>query len=224
MQNSKNNILFPGGLKPFHDGHLLILYSYVKNGKCPVNEIQIIISKKDRCGITADSTSAFLEIIKKNIEILLDAEIKIIVSEDYSPIRTCYRIVGNGQENELFCMAASDKDNDARLNNFINDWSIGGKYYKGYNTLFSVDTDITPALYDRKDEFNNCPVSSSVVRNDIINNDFENFLSSYKFMLEKNILTTDILSDYFNKLKSLLKNDENNSKKLNLIKKNNNKY
>lgn len=44
---SKNILLFPGGFKPFHDGHLSILKSHIFNiDNVHIDEVRIYISSK----------------------------------------------------------------------------------------------------------------------------------------------------------------------------------
>ena len=194
----KYKLLFPGGMKPFHDGHLRIIESYLKNSINSINEVYIIISKKNREGITANSTLFFLNKIKNNIENLYKIKLNIQISESPSPITLCYKIVGNSDNDNIFCLVSSNKDNDKREQNFINDWTKNGKYYKNIEKVFKINANIEPILYqNRKDQFNNTPISSTIIRNDLYNKNYENFKFSYFYMLNNNLLNEDILKEYY---------------------------
>ena len=209
-------LLFPGGFKPFHDGHLSILKRYINN----IDKIYIIISKKDRAGISANSTLSFLENIKSALISKYNVDFQIIISDSPSPIMQCYRIVGNSQDNEIFCLVASSKDDDKRVENFNKDWEINGKYYKGIQKVFRIETEQMPLLYERPDKFNNSSISSTVVRSDINEGLYNLFITSYQNMLNENIVSEESLSTYYKELKKLLVIDEKDIKKLKSIENN----
>ena len=78
---SKNILLFPGGFKPFHDGHLSILKSHIFNiDNVHIDEVRIYISSKNRDNITADSSLWFLNNIKDKLSELYNVNINVGIS------------------------------------------------------------------------------------------------------------------------------------------------
>ena len=198
-------LLYPGGFKPFHDGHLSMLESHISNiDKFYINEVDIIISNKSRDNLTAETTSWFLNILKKNIEIYYNVKINVIISDIPSPIGKCYSIVNNDIDGNLYCLITSNKDNDLiRKLDFVHNYQKDGKYYNnetGEKTVF-INADIEPVIYKyRDDEYNNENISSTIIRNDIKNNSYKLFRTGYMNMLSKQYITENILKLYFKKL------------------------
>lgn len=214
----KLNVLYPGGMKPFHDGHLSLLESYISNNDNIIPDtVYIIISPKPRAGISALSTEEFLNgfdfsKISKSTKI-------IIQTAESNPIGTCYGICGNCEDNDTaFVMATSEKGDDAaRAEYFKNSFSKGGKYYNENfpARVININVKQTPLLYKRTDKFNNYPVSSTVVRNDIYERNYDNFRTAYTYMLDKEIITEEQLKTYYEKLCSELAFTKKDFKKLN---------
>lgn len=203
----KNNILlFPGGFKPFHDGHLSILESHISNiDKILINDIFIIISPKSRDNITAETTLWFLNKIKQNLINYYNVNLNIEISDIPSPIRKCYNIVNNSDFYDKFCLVTSNKDNDLKRKiEFVNNYQYTGKFYdvlKGEKTIM-INADIEPAKFqNRKDEYNGKNISSTILRNDINNKDYESFKTGYYKMLKNDIINIKVLQDYFQLLK-----------------------
>lgn len=205
---SKNILLFPGGFKPFHDGHLSILKSHIFNiDNVHIDEARIYISYKDRDSITADSSLWFLNNIKDKLSDLYNINIKVEISEYPAPIRKCYNDVGSSLNDDKFCLVTSDKGTDIkRKEEFVNLYSINGKYYNkelGIKTIY-INADIKPIHYiNRNDEYNDECVSSTIIRNDIKHEDYEKFKTSYIDMLSDNIISEQLLKEYYNKLINL---------------------
>lgn len=205
----KHILLFPGGFKPFHDGHLSILESYISNiDNVNIDEIRIYISPKDRENITADSTIQFLDLIKYNIEKKYGIVLTVSISDYPSPIRKCYDDVNNSASDELFCMVSSDKDNDIkRKDDFYKQYQPDGKYYdeeKGVKT-FNINVNITPIKYcDRIDFASNEYVSATIVRTDLRSHNYEMFRKSYEYMLKNNIISEKNLDFYYQNLLQII--------------------
>ena len=206
---SKNILLFPGGFKPFHDGHLSILKSHIFNiDNVHIDEVRIYISSKNRDNITADSSLWFLNNIKDKLSELYNVNINVCISEYPAPIRKCYNDVGSSINDEKFCLVTSNKGNDIkRKDEFVQLYSENGKYYdstKGVKTIY-INANIEPVHYENRiDEFNDLNISSTIVRQDIRNRNFEMFKTAYKRMLSSNILSINILEEYYNKLIKLI--------------------
>ena len=202
---SKNILLFPGGFKPFHDGHLSILKSHIFNiDNVHIDEVRIYISSKNRDNITADSSLWFLNNIKDKLSELYNVNINVCISEYPAPIRKCYNDVGSSINDEKFCLVTSNKGNDIkRKDEFVQLYSENGKYYdstKGVKTIY-INANIEPVHYiNREDEYNNEFVSSTIIRHDIYNHNYDMFKTAYINMLSNNILNEKILKKYYEKL------------------------
>lgn len=202
---SKNILLFPGGFKPFHDGHLSILKSHIFNiDNVHIDEVRIYISSKNRDNITANSSLCFLNNIKDKLSELYNVNINVCISEYPAPIRKCYNDVGSSINDEKFCLVTSNKGNDIkRKDEFVQLYSENGKYYdstKGVKTIY-INANIEPVHYiNRKDEYNNECVSSTIIRHDIYNHNYDMFKTAYINMLSNNILNEKILKKYYENL------------------------
>lgn len=202
---NKNILLFPGGFKPFHDGHLSILKSHIFNiDNVHIDEVRIYISSKNRDNITANSSLWFLNNIKDKLSELYNVDINVCISEYPAPIRKCYNDVGSSINDEKFCLVTSNKGNDIkRKDEFVQLYSENGKYYdstKGVKTIY-INANIEPVHYiNRKDEYNNECVSSTIIRHDIYNHNYDMFKTAYINMLSNNILNEKILKKYYENL------------------------
>jgi hypothetical protein len=198
----KNILLFPGGFKPFHDGHLSILDSHISNiDNVHIDEVYIYISNKDRDNITANSTLWFLKKINEKLNNFYNINIIPIITDIPSPIGKCYNIVNQSDNDDKFCLVTSNKDDDLkRKQDFVN-------YYekKDIDKVIYINADIKPVYYKlRYDEYNNMPISSRIIRDDIYNNNFYSFSTAYNIMLSKNIINKYILREYFDILLNLI--------------------
>ena len=139
-------LLFPGSFKPFHDGHFLLLKRYIE--ELQPEKLYIIISNKNRSGITAESTEDFIKIALGDR--LMDTEINIEISPSPSPINYCYKIIGNDPEENEYTMVNSSKDSDKRIEQFYELFKKGGKYYHDKSYAVKVDIDIEPIKMNLK--------------------------------------------------------------------------
>lgn len=209
-----NILLFPGGFKPFHDGHLGILCSHIFNlDKIHIDEVKILISKKGRDFIPdATDTYNFLMVIKPNIEKAWNIKVSVEICDVLSPIRKCYMLAGDPDNHDMYSLVSSDKDDDIiRKKDFGAAFAIGGKYYNpevGEKTMY-INTSVVPVQYRLRDDFLNYEnISSTIVRSDIKSNDFYNFKCAYSYMLSNGLVTKEILKEYFNSLRMYV-SDEN---------------
>ena len=206
---SKNILLFPGGFKPVHDGHLSILESHISNiDNVHIDEVRIYISPKDRDCITADTSLWFFNNIKDTLSNLYNVNIITEISNIPSPVGKCYNDVSTSLTLDKFCMVSSNKDSDIiRKEDFIKTYHVGGRKYdssKGEQTIY-INADIEPVYYNgRIDSYNGLYVSSTIVRQDLRNRDFKMFTTAYKHMLDSNILPINILEEYYNILIKLI--------------------
>ncbi len=194
-------ILFPGGFKPAHAGHILLAENAYKTMSQEYNsEIYFIVSPKNRDSITAHSTVEFLSKICKKAPYM-----HVIETEDCpSPVRYAYMMTLNKMMGDgCYCMLASTKDTDIkRARDFYKSFDINGKYYtEGVEPVLMESVSNPLEFTHRTDEFNNTPISASVLRTDIANNDFENFFSGYRLLVEMNWIKDIDVENYFNDLK-----------------------
>ena len=120
----KKVILIPGSFKPFHDGHLLMIESYLKSDFKP-DLIRFLISKKDRDGISAPVTLKFMKKVLKKFKDVVEVE----VCDLPSPITECYDIIIHSSDT-TYTIGGSDKDDDDRIKVIIDAFSKSkGKYY-----------------------------------------------------------------------------------------------
>lgn len=170
-------ILYPGSFKPMTGGHLSLIKRYAENSF--VNEIRVIVGPGIRNGI--DQNLAF-EIAK---QLTKDISKVIIEKSQYpSPILTAYKMVEKLSPGN-YALAASNKDDDyKRVKDFTEQHQPGAKYSstipEGVN-IIEMPINVEPAIFtNRSDEYNNKPISASILRKDILNNDFNNFSTSYE--------------------------------------------
>ena len=169
-----------------------------------IDEVRIYISSKNRDNITADSSLWFLNNIKDKLSELYNVNINVGISEYPAPIRKCYNDVGSSINDEKFCLVTSNKGNDIkRKDEFVQLYSENGKYYdstKGVKTIY-INANIEPLHYiNRDDEYNNECVSSTIIRHDIYNHNYDMFKTAYINMLSNNILNEKILKKYYENL------------------------
>ena len=143
--------------------------------------------------------------IKQNLINYYDVNFNIEISDMSSPIRKCYDIVNNSDFYDKFCLVTSNKDNDLKRKiEFVNNYQYTGKYYdvlKGEKSIM-INADIEPIKFqNRNDEYDSENISSTILRNDINNKDYESFKTGYYKMLKHDIININVLQDYFELLK-----------------------
>lgn len=197
----KCNVLFPGKFKPVHSGHIALMEKYLNSSEYDVY-LTIIISKSPKEGLTPEASKWFLDKIYAR-----NPKVKVIISPDPSPIGTVYNMTGEKELGDgIYAIGCSAKGDDiTRAEAFANKFAEGGKYYTPGVTTIVFPINPEPALYyGRKDAFNNGPISSTVVRNDIRNNDYESFRTAYLPMLEDGMINEALLKEYFTKVSAEL--------------------
>lgn len=168
-------ILFPGSFKPMHGGHVHLIERYLKLDN--VNQIKVFIGSGIRDGI--DNNLSFIVAQK----LISNDKVSIEFSVYPTPILTSYKFIETADPG-IYAMASAKKDNDYnRVRNFVKGHSIGGKYYdlkpKGVEVI-ELSLDLEPLKYiSRTDENEGKYISASILRNDVMNNDFENFKTNY---------------------------------------------
>ena len=176
-QNLKNNsviVLFPGSYKPIHGGHLALIQRYSDDPI--VKEIIILVGPGIRDGINQNKAVTIINTLTANID-------KVIVEAVHwpSPILTAYKIVEEAEPG-IYTLASSSKGKDyERIKDFIEKHN-GGKFDRTNEGIEVIElpVSIEPLTYiGRNDQFEGKPISATILRNDIINDDFENFVTNY---------------------------------------------
>jgi cytidyltransferase-like protein len=98
--------LYPGSFKPPHVGH----FSVVKKLSEEMGEVIVIISKKERDGITAEQSYDVWQLYKQ----LLPENVEIMVATEYSPIVDVVRLCKAHPENEYFIVFGKNDGDNAK--------------------------------------------------------------------------------------------------------------
>ena len=173
---NKITVLFPGGFKPLTGAHLELANRYAQDPQ--VERVILLIGPKEREGITRDKTIEMFNLLNSN------PKIQIQPTEFNSPIMAAYEYLFALPQDATgrFAMAASTKGDDyVRAKDFVPNVdkyaTIGDK--KGRKIPGGIDAtelsiNVDPLLYN-----NNEPISATVVRQSLMNNDYETFRASY---------------------------------------------
>jgi hypothetical protein len=173
---NKITVLFPGGFKPLTGAHLALAQRYAQHPE--VERVILLIGPKEREGITRDKTIELFNILNSN------PNVEIQPTEFNSPIMAAYEYLFALPEdaNGKYAMAASTKGDDyVRAKDFVPNVdkyiTIGDK--KGRQMPAGIDAtelsvDVDPLSYK-----NGEPISATVVRNALVNNDYDAFRASY---------------------------------------------
>ena len=173
---NKITVLFPGGFKPLTGAHLELATRYAQDPN--VEQVILLIGPKERDGITRNKTMEMFELLNTN------PKIKIQPTEFNSPIMAAYEYLFALPEDSTgrFAMAASSKGDDyVRTKDFVPNVDkyitigdkTGRKMPAGIDaTELSINVD--PLAYS-----NGTPISATVVRQSLMDNDYETFRASY---------------------------------------------
>lgn len=200
-------VLFPGKFKPVHSGHIALMEKYINSTDYDVH-LTIIISRMSKEGLDPNTSKWFLDrIYAKN------PKVTVKVSTDPSPIGTVYNMAGQAEMGEgVYAMGTSAKGGDIkRAEDFVAKFAEGGKYFTpGVEAIF-FPVNPEPLMYTgRTDMYADAPVSSTIVRMDIRNNDFASFRTAYLPMIEEGLVNDALLKEYFERLKTELLPIEDN--------------
>jgi hypothetical protein len=167
-------VLYPASLKPMHGGHLDLIRRYSEDPD--VETVRVLVGPGIRSGIDQDRAVRIAERLTKNIDNV------IIESVQWpSPVLTAYKIIGDAEDG-IYALAASSKEeeNAKRIRDFVFKHSEGQKFHNPNVWVIELPIDISPLPFvGRNDEYEGQPISASVLRNDIVNDDFDNFVTGY---------------------------------------------
>lgn len=172
-------VLLPGGFKPMHIGHIDLIKRYATHPD--VKEVKVLIGPGVRNGITQKES---LEIAKELLKPFDNVSIETVKYP--SPVLTAYKYMENAKPG-IYAMAGSKKgegDEDyKRVLKFIQDFQPEGKYFKSLPkgvSVIELPVNTEPMYYEgRTDENEGKPISASVLRQDVINDDYNNFRTNY---------------------------------------------
>ena len=198
----KINIMVPGGFKPVHAGHIELIESYLKGDPEHDTNVYVIISNKDREGLSAQTSYDFLNKIFGKFR-----NFHCIISPDKSPVYTVYNMTatkffGDG----LYAMGSSTKEDDvARQLEYNKRFSKDGSYYTPGVKVLMLIPDGMPMYQTRDDDFNHTPISSTIMRMDLIRDDYNSFLSAYEVPYLTGYVDEPMIQEYYRQLKSEIK-------------------
>ena len=196
------NIMIPGGFKPVHAGHIELIESYLKGDPEHDTNVYVIISNKDREGLSAQTSYDFLNKIFGKFR-----NFHCIISPDKSPVYTVYNMTatkffGDG----LYAMGSSTKEDDvARQFEYNKRFSKDGSYYTPGVKVLMLIPDGMPVYQTRDDDFNHTPISSTIMRQDLIRDDYNAFLSAYEVPYLTGYVDEPMIQEYYRQLKSEIK-------------------
>lgn len=209
----KCNVIFPGKFKPVHSGHIGMIFKYLESEKYDVR-LTVVISRIPKDGLTPETSKKFLDKV-----FIKYPNVHVNISENNSPVMDVYnmtsqKVYGNG----IYVMAASAKGKDMRrTEDYIKVFAKDGKYYTPGVEVISFPVDTDPVHYaERKDAYSNAEISSTILRNDIRKDDYDNFRTGYTQLLESGLIRERDLKEYFNDLKSEILPAEDKSPKYRL--------
>jgi hypothetical protein len=183
-ENKKDNIiiLLPGSFKPMTAAHVQLIKRYLYHPD--VKEVKVLIGAGTRNGITQKESKQIATLLLKNLD-----KLSIETSLYPSPILTAYKYIETAKPG-IYAMAGSKKGEDYnRIEKFVKEHQPGGKYFhtKPPNVnVIELFIDVNPLLYKgRTDEYEGEPISASILRQDILNDDYNNFRTNYPEYDEK---------------------------------------
>ena len=176
----KITVLFPGGFKPLTGAHLALAQRYADSPQ--VGRVIMLVGPTPRDGITREQTIEIFDLIQGNGDI--SDKIIIQPTQHNSPILAAYEYLfelpadATGQ----YAMAASAKGDDyVRAKTFVPNVdkyaTIGDK--KGRKIPAGIDATELSIDVDPETYANGTPISATVVRQAIVNRDYETFRASY---------------------------------------------
>ena len=173
---NKTTILFPGGFKPLTGAHLALAQRYAEDPQ--VGQVILLIGPTERQGITRSKTIELFNLLNS------DPNIEIQSTEFNSPITAAYEYLFALPKDATgkYAMAASTKGNDyVRAKDFVPNVdkyaTIGDKNGRtipsGINAI-ELSINVDPLTYT-----NGEPISATIVRQSIQDNDYDTFRLSY---------------------------------------------
>ena len=175
-ENKKDGItiLLPGGFKPLTGGHISMIEKYANHPD--VKEVKVIVGPKERNGISQDLGVQIAKQLTSHLP-----NVTVEKSKYPSPILTAYKAIENLTPGKYALGASSKGDDYKRVVDFTSQHQPGGKYSEGVPPgveVVELIMDVDPGMF-QSGPHQGEPISASTLRKDILNNDFEGFVSGY---------------------------------------------
>jgi len=178
----KVTVLYPGGFKPPHGGHIDLIKKYAELDD--VKEIWVLVGPGVRDGIVQSQAVEMLEKLTEDMK-------KVVVQGVPwpSPVLAAYKIMEEADKG-AYTLAASSKEeeNAKRITDFARKHSPEGKFYREGIDIVQLSVNIEPLHFrGRTDEHEGEPISASVLRQDLIEGNIENFMAGYPDSTEEQV-------------------------------------
>jgi hypothetical protein len=119
---------------------------------------------------------------------------------------TATKFFGDG----LYAMGSSTKEDDvARQFEYHKRFSKNGSYYTPGVKVLMLIPEGMPMYQTRDDDFNHTPISSTIMRQDLIRDDYNSFLSAYEVPYLTGYVDEPMIQEYYRQLKSEIKTPMN---------------
>ena len=188
-------VLLPGGFKPPHAGHLGLANKFAS--RSDVKKVIVMVGPTERDGINRQQSVAIWNLLPKN------PKVEVVAVPDDNPMNAAFGYVFNlpKESTDRVALGASAKSpEDAKRSKIF---AAAIERYKTKPTKDGLSapkgvqvvdmTDDSPSNYvGRTDDKNGQSISASTLRQDLSNNDFNNFKTNYpgiKPAVVKNIYT-----------------------------------
>ena len=172
----KITVLFPGGFKPLTGAHLALAQRYAESPQ--VGQVILLIGPQPREGITREQSIEMFNLLNDN------PDIRIQPTEFNSPIMAAYEYLFalSSDAKGRYAMAASTKGDDyVRAKAFVPNVdkyaTIGDK--KGRKIPMGIDATELSIDVDPETYADGTPISATIVRKAIADQDYETFRASY---------------------------------------------
>lgn len=176
----KITVLFPGGFKPLTGAHLALAQRYAESPQ--VEQVIMLVGPTPRDGFTREQTIEIFDLAQGNGDI--SNKIEIQPTEFNSPIMAAYEYLFAlpSDATGRYAMAASAKGDDyVRAKTFVPNVdkyaTIGDK--KGRKIPMGIDATELNINIDPETYADGTPISATMVRKAIANQDYETFRASY---------------------------------------------
>lgn len=178
----KITVLLPGGFKPPHMGHLKLANKFANNPL--VNKVIVMVGPTERDGINRQQSLTIWNLLPTH------PKVEIVGVSEENPMNAAFNYVFNLKKDstEIVALGASAKSPEdakrsqifvAAIDRYKNKPTKDGKTApKGVKAVNMTD-DVPSNYVGRTDDKNGKSISASVLRQDIQNKDFENFVTNY---------------------------------------------
>lgn len=191
--------LLPGGFKPPHGKHYQLAKNYAD--RADIDKVVVIIGPKERDGVSREDSVKVWNILKKN-----DPKIEIFQTDSNNPLQSAFAYVENKRKGTYTLVAGSKDDDLRRSYDFYNAFSKEvydkkskinnpnnppSKYYiNGVDAIIMPNNVLKgllkPIYYKNRKDGNTDEISATVLRNDILNNDYDSFKTNYPNIKDEN--------------------------------------